>query len=55
MGPAFDPAAGQPILAGQGVPLAGFPEGKYRLLIKVTDIIAGNAITRDATFVVAAK
>jgi hypothetical protein len=55
MGPAFDPTSGQPIMAGQGVPLSGFPEGKYRLLIRITDIIAGKAITRDATFSVAAQ
>ena len=28
MGPQFDPTAGQPLMAGQGVPLAAFPEGE---------------------------
>jgi hypothetical protein len=54
MGPHFDPGAGQPVMAGQGVPLSGFPEGQYRLAIRVTDIIAGKTITRDVAFTVTA-
>jgi hypothetical protein len=50
MGQQFNPSLGRAIMAGQGVPLSGFPEGKYRLLIRITDIIAGKEITRDATF-----
>jgi len=50
MGPLFDPSAGQPVMAGQGVPLAGFPEGEYRLAIKITDMLSGKSITRDVTF-----
>ena len=42
MGPQFDPSAGHPLMAGQGVPLASFPEGEYRLAIKVTDIVTGE-------------
>jgi hypothetical protein len=52
MGPQFDPSSGQPVMAGQGVPLSGFPEGKYRLAIRITDIIAGKSIMRDVTFAV---
>jgi hypothetical protein len=51
MGAQFDPA-GHPIMAGQGVPLAGFQEGDYRLMIKVTDLLAGKTLTRDVTFTV---
>jgi hypothetical protein len=50
MGPQYDPASGHPIMAGQGVPLAGFVEGKYRLSIKVTDLVSGKSLTRDVTF-----
>jgi hypothetical protein len=52
MGSQFNPAAGQPIMAGQGVPLAGFREGDYRLMIKVTDFLAGKTLTRDVNFTV---
>ena len=52
VGPNFDPGAGQPVLAGQGVPLAGFPEGDYRLLVKVTDLVAGRALERHVAFTV---
>ncbi len=52
MGAQFNPAAGQPIMAGQGVPLAGFQEGDYRLMIKVTDLLAGKTLTRDVNFTV---
>jgi hypothetical protein len=52
LGPTFDPAAGQPVLAGQGVPLAGFPEGEYRLSIRVTDLVAGRSLERQVTFTV---
>jgi hypothetical protein len=52
LGPTFDPAAGQPVLAGQGVPLAGFPQGEYRLSIRVTDLVAGRSLERHVTFTV---
>lgn len=54
LGPRYAPAAGQPILAGQGVPLAGFDEGHYRLAITVTDLVSGYTIERDVTFTVGA-
>jgi hypothetical protein len=52
MGPGFDPTAGQPLMAGQGVPLAAFPEGEYRLAIRVTDVVTGKSIVRDVSFTV---
>jgi hypothetical protein len=52
MGPQFDPSAGQPLMAGQGVPLASFPEGEYRLAIKVTDIVTAKSIQRDVAFTI---
>ena len=54
MGAQFDPTAGQPLMAGQGVPLAAFPEGEYRLSIQVTDIVTGRTIVRDVSFSVVA-
>ena len=52
MGAQFDPGAGHPVLAGQGIPLAGFEQGDYRLAIKVTDLLSGKFVTRDVTFTV---
>jgi len=37
---------------GQAVPLASFPEGDYRLEIKITDKIANKTLTRDVNFTV---
>ena len=50
--PQWDAAAGHQINAGQSVPLASFPEGNYRLEIKVTDKIANKTVTRDINFTV---
>jgi len=50
--PQFDVAAGHQLQAGQGVPLASFPEGDYRLEIKVTDKLANKSLTRDINFTV---
>jgi hypothetical protein len=47
----FDPAAG--MTNGQTVPLASFPEGDYRLEIKITDKLATKSITRELKFSVA--
>lgn len=52
MGSQFDPAAGHPVMAGQGVPLAGFQDGEYRLAIRVSDLLGGRSITRDVSFTV---
>jgi hypothetical protein len=55
MGPAFDPsAADRSIQAGQGIPLQSFPDGAYRLEIKVTDKAASPAkvLTQSVNFTV---
>jgi hypothetical protein len=48
----FDLAAGHQLQSGQAVPLASFPEGDYRLEIKITDKIANKTLTREITFTV---
>jgi hypothetical protein len=50
--PQFDMAAGHQLQSGQAVPLATFPEGDYRLEIKVTDKVANKSLTRDFNFTV---
>jgi hypothetical protein len=45
-----DLTAGSQVQAGQTVPLASFPEGDYRLEIKVTDKIANKTLTKDVAF-----
>ena len=52
--PQFDIAAGHQLQTGQAVPLASFPEGDYRLEIKITDKIANKSLTRDVNFTVTA-
>ena len=51
--PGFDPAAG--MTNGQTIPLASFPEGDYRLEIKITDKLATKSVTRDVKFSVSAS
>ena len=46
--PGFDPAAG--MTNGQTVPLASFPEGDYRLEIKITDKLTTKSLTREMKF-----
>ncbi len=53
MGAQFDPGAGQPMLAGQGILLSSFQEGEYRLGITVTDLLSRQTLSRDVTFRVA--
>ena len=48
--PEFDLAAGHQLQSGQAVPLASFPEGDYRLEIKITDKIGNKTLTRDVNF-----
>jgi hypothetical protein len=48
--PQFDFALGHQLQTGQAIPLASFPEGNYRLEIKVTDKLANKSITRDVNF-----
>jgi hypothetical protein len=50
--PNFDFAAGHQLQTGQAVPLASFPEGEYKLEIKITDKIANKTLTRDVNFTV---
>jgi hypothetical protein len=52
MGAAYDPATGDPVMAGQVVPLAGFEAGEYRLDVQVTDLLSGKSISRDVVFTV---
>jgi hypothetical protein len=47
---AFDLSMGHQLQTGQAVPLSAFPEGDYRLEIKVTDKVAKKTITRDVNF-----
>jgi len=51
----WDAAAGHQIQAGQAVSLSTFPEGKYRLEIKVTDKLSNKTLTRDVNFTVSAS
>jgi hypothetical protein len=54
MGPGFDPsAADRSIQAGQGIPLQRFPEGKYRLEVKITDKLSSKVLTQNVNFSVA--
>lgn len=50
--PQFDPALGHQLVAGQSLPLGAFPEGEYRLEIKVSDKLAGKTVTHSVQFVV---
>ena len=50
--PNFDFSAGHQLQSGQAVPLASFPEGDYRLEIKITDKIANRTLTREVNFTV---
>ena len=52
MGAAFDPSGNSSIQAGQGVPLQSFPEGSYRLEIKITDKLSAKVLTQNANFTV---
>ena len=52
MGAAFDPAGNNSIQAGQGVGLQPFPEGTYRLEIKITDKLSAKVVTQSVTFTV---
>ncbi len=50
--PQFDLNLGHQLQSGQAVPLASFPEGDYRLEIKVTDKLANKTLTREINFTV---
>jgi hypothetical protein len=49
MGAQFDPAAAA-IQAGQAIPLQSFPEGNYRLDIKITDKLSTKVIPLSVNF-----
>ena len=53
MGPGFDPSGNSSIQAGQGVALQSFPEGAYRLEIKITDKLSSKVLTQNVNFTVA--
>jgi len=50
--PSFDIKAGHQVVAAQGIPLQIFPEGEYRVEVKITDKISGKSISRSAAFTV---
>lgn len=50
MGGQFNPAAGAPVLAGQGILLSGFEPGDYRLGITVTDLLSRKTVSQDVAF-----
>jgi hypothetical protein len=52
--PQFDVAAGHQLPGSLVVPLASFPEGDFRLEIKVTDKLSGKTMTENANFTVVA-
>jgi hypothetical protein len=52
MGASFDPSGNSSIQAGQGVPLESFPEGNYRLEIKITDKLSSKVLTQNVNFTV---
>jgi hypothetical protein len=49
--PTFDPAK-FPVPGGIEVPLSSFPEGDYRLEIKISDKASGKTLTKDVNFTV---
>jgi hypothetical protein len=54
--PQFNIALGHQLQGGQDVPLASFPEGDYRLEIKITDTLGeGKTVTRIVNFTVTAS
>lgn len=53
LGAGFDPSGNSSIQAGQGVPLQSFPEGTYRLEIKITDKLSSKVLTQNVNFTVA--
>jgi hypothetical protein len=50
----FSLASGRQLQTGQAVQLATFPEGEYRLEIRVTDNLAKKTLARDVSFAVSA-
>ena len=54
LGPTFDLKAGHQLLGGMGIGLAPFPEGEYRLEIKITDKATGKVKIENSLFTVVA-
>jgi hypothetical protein len=52
--PQFDVNAGHQLPGSLVVPLASFPEGDFRLEIKITDKVSGKTLTENANFTVVA-
>jgi hypothetical protein len=52
MGAGFNPGSGEPVMAGQVVPLSGFQEGDYRLAVQIVDLLSGKSVSRDVFFTV---
>ena len=52
MGAGFDPSGNSSIQAGQGVPLQSFPDGSYRLEIKIADKLSSKVLTQNVNFTV---
>jgi len=55
MGAVFSPESGEPIMAGQVVPLTGFETGDYRLDVQVIDLLSGKSVSRDVLFKVGSE
>ncbi len=53
--PEFDLTVGHLVMGSLSVPLASFPEGEYRLEIKITDKTSSKVLTRDVKFNVKAS
>jgi hypothetical protein len=53
MGGQYDPTGAAAIQAGQAIALQTFPEGNYRLEIKITDKLNAKALTQNVNFTVA--
>jgi hypothetical protein len=52
--PQFDSSQGHQLIGGISVPLGSFPEGEYRLEIKITDKLSGTSLVQNVAFVVTA-
>lgn len=55
LNPEFDAKAGHQLLGGLAIPLASFPEGDYRLEIKLTDKTTGKTKVENSLFTVSAQ
>jgi len=53
--PQFDMTAGHQLVAGQAIPLGGFPPADYRLVITVTDNTSGTSLVHNVDFSVSAS